>query len=97
MKGFFSIELLLIIFLLPFIIYLMEGGTLILFRETEVYTQDIAQMLMYNQNIEDMPIINTAIWIDEIQISECNYNFKYCTHRFYGGGEHKICSAECLQ
>ncbi len=73
-----------------------------MYRETEVYTQDLAQMLMYGKTMEEIPTTKRMVWIDDIKISECeyeynNYNFKYCTLRFYEGGEHRICSAECLQ
>jgi len=75
----------------------MNSKLPILYRETEVYTQDLAQMLMYGKTIEEIPTTYRMIWVDNNEFSECEYNFKYCTKRFYDGGEHKICSAECLQ
>ncbi|MBR9689685.1 MAG: hypothetical protein GOV01_02215 [Candidatus Altiarchaeota archaeon] len=96
MRGFFSIEILLILFLLPFFTYLFESYRLPLVRETEVLTQDAAQLLMNGHSIYDFPTNNLVVWLDDVSTGTCTYQFKYCTQRYFEGGEHTICLAECL-
>ena len=93
MRGFFSVELLLLYFLLPYLLYILEAEPVPLLRETEVYAQDAAQVVMYGFE----PNGTLAVWVDGHPLSpECNYRFRYCTFRYYRGGEHQICAAECL-
>lgn len=84
-------------FLLPHLFYLVEEENPPILRETEVYAQDVAQMMLYGHIPSELPHSDFAIWLDERQIHSCPYRFRYCTERFYKGGEHKICAAECLQ
>ena len=97
MRGFFSVEVLFILFLLPNLFFILETEPLSLVRETEVYTQDVAQMLTYGHSVGEIPDSNFIIWVDGVPTRNCQYNFRYCTQRFYDGGEHRICAAECLQ
>jgi hypothetical protein len=96
-KGFFSIELLFIFFLFPCLFYVLEVEPPPILRETEVYTQDVAQMLTYGHSPEELPKSSFAVWVDGQPVIECPYKFRYCTRRFYEGGEHRICAAECLR
>ncbi|MBR9681002.1 MAG: hypothetical protein GOU98_04235 [Candidatus Altiarchaeota archaeon] len=89
MKGFFSIELLFLYFLLPNLLYLVQPEKLVLTREIEVYTQDAAQVLLYGYT----PTGTHSIWVD--LEPDCDFEFMYCTKRFIGG-ETRICAAECL-
>jgi hypothetical protein len=91
-KGFFSIELLFVAFLLPYWFYLFESPKIPLLRETETYTQDAAQLYMYGFE----PNGTFRIWLDGVSTKDCEYVFKYCTFRYFNGGEHRICAAECL-
>ena len=96
MRGFFPIEILLVIFLLPYLFYVMESEPVPVLRETEVYAQDVAQMLMYGHSPQELPAGSFAIWVDGEEFHKCPYRFRYCTNRVFGGGEHRICVAECL-
>jgi hypothetical protein len=97
MRGFFSLEMLFIFFLMPYLFFILETEPVPILRETEVYAQDAAQMLVYGHHAQDIPTGDFAIWLDGVPTRECNYRFRYCTRRFYEGGEHEICAAECLR
>ena len=97
MKGFFSIEILLVVFLLSYFFFIVDFQTPKVLRETEIYTQDLAQILMYGFSTEDIPISVFTYWVDNTQYNECEFDFRYCTSRFFEGREHRICAAACLQ
>lgn len=90
-------EMLLVLFLIPYLIYVSEPPELVMVRETEVYAQDVSQMLMYEYSPEDIPVAGFSVWVDDTWFFPCDYRFRYCTRRYYDGGDHKICAAECLQ
>ena len=89
-------ELLLIVYLLPYLIYLLDSQPPIMLRENEVITQDIAQLLTYGFEVEEIPLKGRTVWIDGEKFYPCEYEFKYCTKRKLEE-EVRICSAECLQ
>lgn len=96
MRGFFSLELLLIFYLLPYLFYLSEPPPVPLTRETGAYAQDAAQLLMYGHEPSELPVGEVSVWVDGLATADCNYHFRYCTSRYYDGGEHRVCAAECL-
>lgn len=96
MKGFFSLEILLILYLLTYLFYISEPPPVPLLRETGAYAQDAAQVLLYGHGPEELPTGSFAIWVDGRQLGGCDYSFRYCTTRHYDGGEHRVCAAECL-
>ena len=95
MKGYFAIEALFVLFLLPYIGYLASTPPIILPRETAELCHDIAQLYSYGLSPPAVP--NHALWIDGESIYYCNYTFKYCTLRYIpsAGREVRICLAEC--
>jgi hypothetical protein len=96
-KGFFSIELLLVSFLLPYLIFLGGEEKFRLLRETEVIAQDVAEIMLKGFSASELPQDDIRIWIDGTAFNDCEYDFRYCTQRYYSGGEHRICAAVCLQ
>lgn len=96
MRGFFTVELLLVLFLLPCVLFLIDADPPPVLRETSILAQDAAQMLMYGHSIHELPG-ETRFWLDGNTTSDCPYRFRYCTHRIFEGGEHRICAAECSQ
>ncbi len=92
MRGFFALELLLVALLLPYWLYLFDVSPPPVLREVEVYAQDAAQLAMYGYR----PNGTLAVWVDGVPSRACAYRFRYCTWRYFEGGEHQICAAECL-
>ena len=97
MRGFFSIEILLVVFLFSYFFFITDFRPPRVLRETEVYTQDLAQMLMYGFSPSQLPVSDFTYWVDDNQYNECAFDFRYCTHRFFEEEEHRICAAACLQ
>ena len=84
------------IFLLPQLLYILDTDMPPFLRETEVLAQDAAQMLMYGHTPQEIPLSSMRMWVDSSEFGSCLYKFRYCTVRYYNGGEHRICVAECL-
>jgi hypothetical protein len=96
-KGFFSVELLLVSFLVPYLIFLGDAEEFRVLREAEVLAQDVAEAMVSGIPVNEIPTSSIRVWIDGTEFNSCEYDFRYCTLRYYGGGEHKICAAVCLQ
>jgi len=91
-RGFFAIEALFVLFLIPYLFYLLEPKKIILPRETAEICNDIAQIYSYNLSVPYIP--GYTFWIDGRQYYLCNYEFRYCTKRFVGK-EVTVCAAAC--
>jgi hypothetical protein len=96
-KGFFSVELLLVSFLVPYLIFLGGTDEFRVLRETEVLAQDVAEAMVAGVSVNEIQLDNLRVWIDGAELGNCEYNFRYCTLRYYDGGEHSVCAAVCLQ
>mgnify|MGYP007013855769 CR=1 FL=1 len=99
MKGFFSLELFLVLLLVPYLLYLTQLPELLLPRETIEIAQDFAQAVYYGFSPEEMNFLEGkfTVWVNGTQYFACNYSFRYCTFRIKDQEEVQICLAECLQ
>ena len=97
MKGFWTLEAIFVVFLLPLLMFVVSTESLIIPRETAELTHDLAQLYMYGHHPAGLPELDGkyTVWINGDQLFSCNYVFKYCTERLVKGEVVSICAAAC--
>ena len=93
MRGYFAIEALFVLFLIPYLLYLTKDQ-FFLPRETIEITNDLAQIVSYG--FEPPNTTKFMFWVGNVSYGSCSYRFRYCTKRYVPRrGELRICAAEC--
>jgi len=97
MKGFWTLEVIFVVFLLPLLMFVASTEPPTIPRETAEFVQDIAQLFMYGHSPSELPDLQGryTVWIGGEQFFPCDYVFRYCTERLVDRKEVRICAAAC--
>ena len=98
MRGFWALEAVFVLLLLPQLFFLTSTGPELLPRETAEITHVIAQLLVAGHPPGEIEGLEGkfTVWINGTQFYPCPYIFRYCTsRRLPDHQEVNICAAAC--